>query len=305
MSIHFIGRDKTTLNVIASLVTHQIFMMLSMKKTLLIVFSLLCLLSQMTPATQVYRVVDEQGRVSYSDQPSEGSHAIDVSIKTPNRQLHRVKSVYDGDTIILENGDRVRLLGINTPEIEGRFREDEPGGIEAKKWLQDQLKDGKVFLEYDKEKQDHYERSLAHLHLPDGKHLNVGLVENGLAAVSIMPPNLRHSKILVRAQQQAEKEGLGIWSMPQYRPHPLSQVAKNNKGWQRFIGTPKSIKTSRKYTRLIFNEQFNILIANDNLSLFPDLKTYLGKSIEIRGWVSRTKQKYSMHIQHPSALIVQ
>lgn len=278
--------------------------MLSLNKFYLIILVISGLLSQITLATQVYRVVDDQGRVSYSDQPSAGSQAIEVSIPTPGRKLQRVKSVYDGDTVILENGERVRLLGINTPEIEGRFREDEPGGLAAKAWLQDQLKDGKVFLEYDKEKQDHYQRSLAHLHLPDGKHLNVALVENGLAAVSIVPPNLRHTKALVSAQQKAEKEKLGIWAMPQYQPHPLNQIAQNNKGWQRFIGRPKSIKTSRKYTRLIFNDQFNIRIANDNLSLFPDLKTYLGKSIEMRGWVSRTQQKYSMHIQHPSALVI-
>lgn len=268
-------------------------------------FFLMYLLSQIVLASEIYRVVDEQGRVSYSDQPTANSTQIEVSIQTPNRQLHRVKSVYDGDTIILKNDDRVRLLGVNTPEIEGRFRQDEPGGIAAKAWLQNQLKNGKVFLEYDKEKHDHYQRLLAHLHLPDGKHINVGLIENGLATVSIIPPNLRHTKELVRAQRRAEKEGLGIWSMPQYQPRQLSQITKNNKGWQRFIGTPKSIKTSRKYTRLIFNGQFNIRIANDNLALFPDLKTYLGKSIEIRGWVSRTKQKYSMHIRHPSALIVQ
>ena len=275
------------------------------KKFYFIIFVIICLLSQITFATQVYRVVDSEGRVSYSDQPSKGAHTIDVEIPTPGRKLQRVKSVYDGDTVILESGERVRLLGINTPEIEGRFRENEPGGLEAKAWLKDQLKDGKVFLEYDKEKKDHYQRSLAHLYLPDGKHLNVGLVENGLAAVSIVPPNLRHTKALVRAQQKAEKERLGIWVMPHYRPHPLSQIVQNNKGWQRYIGSPKSIKTSRKYTRLIFNDQFNIRIANDNLALFPDLKTYLGKSIEMRGWVSRTKQKYSMRIQHPSALLVQ
>ena len=278
--------------------------MLSLNKFYLIILVIGSLFSQITPATQVYRVVDDQGRVSYSDQPSTGSQVIEVSIPTPGRKLQRVKSVYDGDTVILENGERVRLLGINTPEIEGRFREDEPGGLAAKAWLQDQLKDGKVFLEYDEEKQDHYQRSLAHLHLPDGKHLNVALVENGLAAVSIVPPNLRHTKALVSAQQKAEKEKLGIWAMPQYQPNPLNQIAQNNKGWQRFIGRPKSIKTSRKYTRLIFNDQFNIRIANDNLSLFPDLKTYLGKSIEMRGWVSRTQQKYSMHIQHPSALVM-
>ncbi len=275
------------------------------KKFYFIIFVIICLLSQITFATQVYRVVDSEGRVSYSDQPSKGAHTIDVEIPTPGRKLQRVKSVYDGDTVILESGERVRLLGINTPEIEGRFRENEPGGLEAKAWLKDQLKDGKVFLEYDKEKKDHYQRSLAHLYLPDGKHLNVGLVENGLATVSIVPPNLRHTKALVRAQQKAEKERLGIWVMPQYQPRPLSQIVQNNKGWQRFIGSPKSIKTSRKYTRLIFNHQFNVRIANDNLALFPNLKSYLGKSIEMRGWVSRTKQKYSMHIQHPSAFLVQ
>ena len=108
---------------------------------LICLFVLTCLLSQIVLASQIYRVVDEQGRVSYSDQPSANSKQIEISIQTPNRQLHRVKSVYDGDTIILENGDSVRLLGVNTPEIEGRFRQDEPGGIAAKIWLKNELKD--------------------------------------------------------------------------------------------------------------------------------------------------------------------
>lgn len=279
--------------------------MYHLKSFCLIGFAIGCLLAQILFASQIYRVIDEQGRVSYSDRPSAGSKQIDVSIQAPNRQLHRVKTVYDGDTIILENGDRVRLLGINTPEIEGRFRQDEPGGLAAKTWLQNQLENKKVYLEYDKEKHDHYQRLLAHIYLPDGKHINIALVEKGLASVSIIPPNLRHTKELVRAQQLAERNGLGIWSIPRYQARPLNQIADNNQGWQRFIGTPKLIKRSQKFTRLIFNDQTNIRIANDNLALFPDLESYLGKSIEIRGWVSRAKQTYSMHIHHPSALILQ
>lgn len=287
------------------LTIHKVLTMHFIKKIFLIVLSVGCLLSPITLATQIYRVEDAQGRVTYSDQATVGAEPVDISVHSPNRQLHEVANVYDGDTVALKNGDRVRLLGINTPEIEGRFRQNEPGGVAAKEWLQKQLKNGKVYLEYDKEKYDHYQRLLAHLYLPDGKHLNIALVENGLAAISIIPPNLRHADALIHAQQQAEKQQLGIWSMPQYQPLPLNQIDKNNKGWQRFIGTPKSIKRNRTYTHLIFSDQASARIANNNLALFPALETYLGKSLEIRGWVSRTKQKYSMHIQHPSALIVQ
>lgn len=129
-------------------------------------------------------------------------------------------------------------------------------------------------------------------------------MENGLAFVSIIPPNVRYSDKLIQAQQQAEKQKLGIWSMPDYQPKPITQIANHNKGWQRFTGIPVSIKKSRKYTRLMFDDKIDIRIQNTNLDLFPALNTYVGKSLEIRGWVSRNKDHYTMLIQHPSALIV-
>ena len=261
------------------------------------------LLSQSIFASPIFRSEDHQGNVTYSDAATAGSKPLNMPVET-RRHLRQVKRVYDGDTIVLETGERVRLLGINTPEVESRHRANEPGGIAAKEWLQEQLKDKKVFLEYGQEKQDKYKRLLAHLFLPDGKHLNVALVENGLAAVNIMPPNLRYTDKLIQAQQQAEQQKLGIWSMPRYQLRPLAKISENHKGWQRFVGTPKSIKRSRKYSRLIFNKQINIRVANDNLELFPTLESFLGKSIEIRGWASRSKNNYSILIYHPSALIV-
>lgn len=263
------------------------------------------LLSPVAWSTQIYRTEDLQGRVTYSDKPVDGSTPVEIFAPTNDRFPEEVASIYDGDTIVLKNGERVRLLGINTPEIESRFRINEPGGIAAKIWLKQQLKNKKVYLEYDQEKQDRYKRLLAHLYLPSGKHLNIALIENGLATVNIMPPNLRHADKLIQTQRQAEEQKLGIWSMAAYQPLPLTQITKKNKGWQRYIGIPKSIKRSRKYSRLIFNEDSNIRIVNDNLYLFPALETYLGKSIEIRGWVSRSKNKYSILVHHPSSLILQ
>ncbi|GJL75350.1 thermonuclease family protein [Nitrosomonas sp.] len=262
------------------------------------------LITQPAFSTEIFRSEDATGSVTYSDKAIEGARQI----RLPNRayrHLHQVKKVYDGDTIILKNGQRVRLLGINTPEIESRHRAKEPGGLAAKTWLENQLTNRKVYLEYDLEKHDKYNRLLAHVFLPDGKHLNLELLRNGLAFVSIIPPNIRHADQFSQAQKQAEKKKLGIWKLPEYQVHPLSQITSGHKGWRRYIGALKKIQHRRRYTYLIFNDHVNIRIANDHHSHFPELETYLGKKLEVRGWLSRRGEKFSILIYHPSALILQ
>lgn len=274
-----------------------------LKKHLFVIIVAGSLFTPISSTAQIFRSEDSKGNVTYSDAATTGSTQINMPTKA-SWHLRQVKQVYDGDTIVLKNGERVRLLGLNTPEIESRHRADEPGGVAAKVWLQEQLHDKKVYLQYGQEKYDKYKRLLAHLFLPDEKHLNVALVKYGLAFVNIMPPNLRYADELIHAQQFAEDQNLGIWAMPRYQSRPLKEISKKSRGWQRFIGKPKTIKQSRKYSRLVFNQQVNVRIANDNLKLFPELESYLGKSVEIRGWVSRSKNNYSILIHHPSALIV-
>ncbi len=278
--------------------------MLELNNSRLFCLIIFCLTSQIALASGIYRSEDTQGRVTYSDQITTGAKPVEISQRS-YRHLRLVKRVYDGDTVILEDNQRVRLLGVNTPEIESRHRQSESGGVAAKEWLQKQLQGKKAYLEFDEENHDHYKRLLAHIFLSDGTHLNHALVKNGLAFVNIIPPNMRYADILINAQQQAEKQSLGVWSIPDYQAYPLSQISSGRKGWQRVIGTPLSIKSSRKYTRLIFNDKVNIRIANENLKLFPKLENYLNKSLEIRGWISRSKDHYSILIHHPSAIIFQ
>ena len=255
-------------------------------------------------STEIFRSEDATGRVTYTDKATEDGRQVKLS-KRVYRHLHLVKSVYDGDTIVLENGERVRLLGVNTPEVESRHRASEPGGNDAKAWLQNQLQGQKVYLEYDLEKHDKYQRLLAHVFSADGKHINLELLKNGLAFVNVIPPNVRHADKFNKAQLQAENNKLGIWELPHYQARSLSLISSDDKGWKRYIGTPQTIQQNRKFTYLVFNDQVNIRIANDNLQFFPALETYLGKTVEIRGWISRSREKFSFQIYHPSALIVQ
>jgi len=258
-----------------------------------------------TAIADVFRSEDVQGNVSFSDKPSANATRIKAPTKS-YRYKQAVKRVYDGDTIILENGERIRFLGINTPEIESRYRDGQTGGQIAKKWLEDKIKDQSVFLEYDSEKRDKYDRLLAHVFTIEGEHLNLSLLQNGLATLSIIPPNLRYSAMLQQAEQDAQQQDLGLWAMADYQAYSIDKLADNKKrsGWQRLLATPTKITESRKYVRLKLNDKVSIRIPRDNIDLFSDLNEYLNKTLEIRGWISRSKGQYSILIRHPSAIII-
>jgi len=281
---------------------HSITQFLVKKFTCLVIF-LILLQGQLSIASGIYRSEDVHGRVTYSDVPTPSAKPLRLNSQT-SRALHRVAKVIDGDTVILEGNKRVRLLGINTPEIESRHRPGEPGGVIAKNWLHNKLQGRKVYLEYDQQKHDRYKRILAHLHLPSGEHINIALLKKGLAFVSLLPPNLRHAESMIKAQQQAEKQKLGIWSMKHYAPRELSQITDKPFGWQRYSAKVTALKRNRQYSRLIINDKIDLRIANSDLALFPPLKTYLKKRVEVRGWVSRRNDHFSIRIHHPSALIL-
>lgn len=119
--------------------------------------------------------------------------------------------VLDGDTVLLEDGRKVRLLGIDAPELEKEGKPAEFLAHKAKAALKELAQGKKVRLEYDELKYDRYGRTLAHLFLPDGTHLNRELVRRGLARVYVIPPNLRYRSELLAAQREALQGERGIW----------------------------------------------------------------------------------------------
>lgn len=122
-----------------------------------------------------------------------------------------VEYVHDGDTLFLEDGRKVRLLGINTPEI---GVDGECYGDEATAALRALLPPGSpVLVMADVEPLDQYGRSLLFVYTADA-HLNVNLelLAEGAATVEMYEPNVLLRDELLAAERSARDAGLGLWS---------------------------------------------------------------------------------------------
>jgi micrococcal nuclease len=122
-----------------------------------------------------------------------------------------VVQVIDGDTLVLEGGARVRLLGLDAPEMERPGRPAEFMAQESKAYLTNLTQGKRLRLEYDQLRYDHYNRLLAYLFLPDNTLVNAEMVRQGLAHVYFHPPNERYRDTLLAAQKEALEAQRGIW----------------------------------------------------------------------------------------------
>jgi len=124
-----------------------------------------------------------------------------------------VQWISDGDTIVLEGGERVRYNGVNAPEIahEDHGKRAEPHGNTAKRFNIKLVKAKKVRLEFDIERRDRYGRLLAYVFLPDDTFVNVEMVANGVAYFLPGTVNNRYGKLLLKSQRQAMSARKGMW----------------------------------------------------------------------------------------------
>lgn len=126
----------------------------------------------------------------------------------------RVVSVYDGDTVTLDTGDRVRLRWVNTPEL----KPAEAYGIEARELATRMLLNKKVRLDYGPVVRDGYGRLIAGLSTEEGGRLSTALLKAGYGHLFIIPPvgDFDMAELLA-AQQAAQDAKLGIWSDERYQ----------------------------------------------------------------------------------------
>ncbi|NSW82776.1 MAG: thermonuclease family protein [Syntrophothermus sp.] len=137
-----------------------------------------------------------------------------------------VTSVADGDTLHVKiNGkdEKVRLIGVNTPEIahpELGIKE-QTYGKEAAAYTQKRLTGKQVYLELDVGERDKYGRILAYVWLDQpksgseaevrAKMYNAELLLNGYAQVMTVPPNVKYADMFVKFQREAKEAGKGLW----------------------------------------------------------------------------------------------
>jgi micrococcal nuclease len=126
----------------------------------------------------------------------------------------RVERVVDGDTLRLEGGTRVRLIGVDTPETKHPRRPVEPLGIEAANFVRRHIEGRHVTLRFDRERRDRYRRVLAYVYV-DKWFLNEELIRAGYSrAVTRFPYSSRMKKRFREAEAEARKNHRGLWQQP-------------------------------------------------------------------------------------------
>lgn len=118
-----------------------------------------------------------------------------------------ISEVIDGDTVKLQNGKTVRLLGINAPE------KGQPYYEESTSRLRELIEGKEVILEKDVDDKDQYGRLLRYIFL-NSENINVKLVREGLATVYIISPNVKYETELREAENEAKNSEINIWKPP-------------------------------------------------------------------------------------------
>lgn len=156
--------------------------------------------------------------------PSAGWKTSFPFSKSYNYENILVKRVIDGDTLQLESGERVRLIGIDTPEMhvsDKLYRDMQRTGediqtIKELGWrayyFTRNLTEGKrVRLEFDVEKYDKYNRLLAYVYLKDATFVNAEIVKQGYASLMTIPPNVKYADLFLKLYQEARENRRGLW----------------------------------------------------------------------------------------------
>ena len=133
---------------------------------------------------------------------------------------YKVKRVVDGDTFIAKiDGEdiRIRLIGVDTPEsVSQDEQKNTAWGKKASKYTKSILKGKKVYLKYDKQKKDIFDRTLAYVYYKPKNSkkyvmLNKVLVKNGYARAVYYAPNGKYRKTFDKLQKEAIKKKRGFW----------------------------------------------------------------------------------------------
>jgi len=170
-----------------------------------------------------------------------------------------VRYVIDGDTIVLNDGRKVRYVGINAPEIPHKESPGEPFGRKATEFNRKLVLGKKVHIVPAGDRIDRFGRILAFVYLPDGRLVNEKLLKAGLAHVCFFSKDLKHKNLLLQAQLFAINAHRGIWSLKPVNPEPY------------YIGNSKSLRFHRPWCK------YGKRTAKKNRVIFKDRITAFKK----------------------------
>ncbi|MHB1228967.1 MAG: thermonuclease family protein [Halothiobacillus sp.] len=227
--------------------------------------------------------------------------------------------VDDGDTVRLTTGERVRLAGIDAPEVAHSAYNDRPAkpaesfGDASRQSLQALLAQSRnrLLVQYGEEPEDRYGRKIAYLFMPDGQSIQAELVAQGMAMAVYMPPNLVLADCLTAIEHQAEQHQVGIWRSAEYSPgiDTAKGVPADVQGAAIIRGKVVSVHQTRKTVWVNLEGRVALQIPARVWSTFNgvDFSTWRGETIKARGWLVPDRNRYQewrMPIESPRSITV-
>ncbi len=232
----------------------------------------------------------------------------------PAEKVH-LAEVHDGDTLRLTDGRKVRLIGVNTPELAIKQQPAEPLAAAARDLAATFFTASKIlYLQLGVEKQDHYGRWLAYVYDEQGRSLEAELLAKGLALQVTLAPNVDRWQCLQSAEQIAQQQRLGVWGHPYFKVKQLAFLGERDSGFRRITGNVSRVVLGAKEWWIEFDKQFAVRIPEQGKTYFSPEKLLKlnGRAVEVRGWLAnRSNSKavktngfspWLMTISHPNAL---
>ena len=215
----------------------------------------------------------------------------------------KVKFVYDGDTFYLEDKRKVRIIGIDTPEMKHHNQTGEAFAAEATEALRELLYkyNNQVQLQIGEDAYDRYGRLLAYVFLPDGTNISKWMLTRGFATTLFIPPNLKYLDCFTKAERKAQSKQKNIWKQKSFHLQVADLLNKEHTGYTRLVGRVKRVKHNKRSIIIYLRGGIRIKILQSDLHYFKHVKLddLQGKRISVTG-ILRKKGKYrTIHVKHP------
>jgi micrococcal nuclease len=223
----------------------------------------------------------------------------------------RAVEIVDGDTLLLEDGRQVRLVGIQAPKLPlGRpnFRKW-PLADEAKEALAALALGKTLTLSYGGRRTDRYRRLLAHLHAADGTWIQGEMLRRGMARVYSFADNRAVVTEMLALEGEARAARRGIWRHPFYYIRDAKDLSGDVGGFHVVEGTVRAVATVRGWAYVNFGEDwktdFTVSVGSTAARLFRetgfDLKALEGRRVRVRGWID-SRNGPMIEASHPEQI---
>lgn len=215
----------------------------------------------------------------------------------------QVAYVQDGDTVQLRDGRWLRLIGLDTPEIGHNGQPDQLLAAAARDTLRRRLPvDSAIKLRYDNERQDSYGRQLAHGFFAEGDSIAEWLLDQGLATLLILPPDVWNVECYAAAERRARMARRGLWSLAAYQPVVAEHLTRDAHGYHVVQGRLVRLHEAPQALWLNLEGHVAVRIARNDLRHFSTipLRDLTGHEIRVRGWVYPVGDDLHLKLRHPA-----